>query len=84
MNFKSRSLVSCGAESDLVCVMFLHVLGFEPQALEVDRAAGAIAGPSLSLGMVLSPVAVQKIDFFKGLRAFSASESVEVGRRHVR
>jgi hypothetical protein len=34
--------------------------------------------------MLLSPVAVQKLDLLVGLRALSASESVEVGRQHIR
>jgi hypothetical protein len=65
-------------------VLFLHVLGFESQTLKVDRAAGIIARPSSLLGMLLSLVAIQKLDLLIGLRALGASESVELGRQHLR
>lgn len=68
----------------MICVLLLHVLHCEPQTLEVDRTAGVVVGQSLFLRVLLSPVAVQKLDLFVGLRALGASESVGSSRQHPR
>jgi hypothetical protein len=70
--------------SDMIRVLLLHVRNVAPQTLEVDRTAGVVAWQSMFLGVLSSSVAVQKLDLLVGFRALGASESVEVGRRHIR